>query len=125
MSDDFVTKMKINIPITMFFLIPNYKSSQLHNNPTFLNSQGKYLIDTNCYLNEQNFSFILCVFELNKEAIVLRFKHDKLKLDYTIVWVFILPSYICCSPSAVSTIRVGHFETSFSFAKVVPIDDST
>ena len=92
MSDDFVTKMKINIPITMFFLIPNYKSSQLHNNPTFLNSQGKYLIDTNCYLNEQNFSFILCVFELTKAAIVLRFKHDK--LDYTMVLVFILLTYI-------------------------------
>ena len=69
MSDDFVTKMKINIPIAMFFLIPNYNSSQLHNNPTFLNSQGKYLIDTNCYLNEQNFSFvILCGFRLTKEA---------------------------------------------------------
>ena len=77
MSDDFVTKTKINIPITMFFLIPNYNSSQLHNNPTFLNSQGKYLIDTNCYLNEQKFSFILlCVFKLTKETNVLRFKHD-------------------------------------------------
>ena len=79
MSDDFVTKMKINIPIAMFFLIPNYNSSQLHNNPTFLNSQGKYLIDTNCYLNDQIFSFLLlCVFKLTKEANVLRFKHDKL-----------------------------------------------
>ena len=77
MSDDFVTNMKINIPIAMFFLIPNYNSSQLHNNPTFLNSQGKYLIDTNCYLNEQKFSFILlCVFKLTKETNVLRFKHD-------------------------------------------------
>ena len=88
MSDDFVTKMKINIPIAMFFLMPNYNSSQLHNNPTFLNSQGKYLIDTNCYLNDQKFSFILLfVFELTKEANVLRFK------QYDCI-SFILLSYI-------------------------------
>ena len=79
MSDDFVTKMKINIPIAMFFLIPNYNSSQLHNNPTFLNSQGKYLIDTNCYLNEKKFFFYSSMrISIDQRSKFLRFIQNKI-----------------------------------------------